>query len=94
MAASLAGNISKVVHYEQGTEHYWSICRRKLVGSGESGVDLLWMSTVMRRLMRSQQSADRCAGMSYCAATMRGNMRFSRVMLRARRVKVQPRGRV
>ena len=44
--------------------------------------DLLWMSTVMRRLMRSQQSADRCAGMSYCAATMRGNMRFSRDMLR------------
>ena len=32
--------------------------------------------------MRSQQSVDRCAGMSYCAATMRGNMRFSRVMLR------------
>ena len=57
------------------------LCRGcTLVTAGRTHRD--WMSTVMRREMRSQHSGDRWVGAWYCAATMRGNMRFSRVMLR------------
>lgn len=59
-------------HVETHAKVAWSTHRRLV-------------STDSMRDSRSRQGADTCDGSSYSALTMRGNMRFSRVMLHVRK---------